>query len=216
MVEYPKIQTVWERDPANKHRTLLDGRWARTEFAWLSELDWQWTEKIDGTNVRVDWEPSRGVVFGGRTERSQMLVPLVEHLRHVFSEHRLEFSYPSTSLCLYGEGYGAHIQKRGSDYIPGGVSFVLFDVRCGDLWLERHNVEDIAHTLGIDPVPVVGSGNLIDAISYARGGFPSRFGTAQAEGLVMRPPADLFNRRGERVICKVKHKDFAPDREKGR
>ena len=119
-------------------------------------------------------------------------------------------------MCLYGEGYGAHIQKRGGDYIADGVSFILFDVRYGDLWLRREDVDDIANILSVGVVPIVGQGTLRDAISQVEQGFESEFGTAQAEGLVMRSPIDLFNRRGQRVICKVKHKDFASGREKGR
>ena len=32
--------------------------------------------------------------------------------------------------------------------------------------------------------------------------------TAKAEGLVLRPSVQLFNRKGERIITKVKTKDF--------
>jgi hypothetical protein len=31
-----------------------------------------------------------------------------------------------------------------------------------------------------------------------------------AEGIVARPPVNLLNRRGERVITKIKIKDFRP------
>ncbi|KKL53664.1 hypothetical protein LCGC14_2273140, partial [marine sediment metagenome] len=50
--------------------------------------------------------------------------------------------YPIT---LYGEGYGARIQKGGGDYRKGGdVSFRLFDVLIGETWLRRVDVEDVA------------------------------------------------------------------------
>lgn len=55
MLEYHKIQSVYMRDPATKHRTFLIGEWAVPAFGYLANNLWQWTEKIDGTNVRVVW-----------------------------------------------------------------------------------------------------------------------------------------------------------------
>ena len=208
MEKYPKIQTVWTRDPETKFKTLIEGEWARPEFWYLSECPWLWTEKIDGTNIRVQWSPEDGVRFGGRTENAQIPAFLVSVLQDLFGVEKMLKAYPETSMCLYGEGYGARIQKGGGNYISDGVSFILFDVHCGDVWLQWSDVVDVASTLDIDVVPVVGQGGPVDAIDMTRGGFASRIGTAQAEGLVMRPLVDLQNRRGDRVIAKVKTKDF--------
>jgi len=205
---YPKIQAVWDRDPATNHRTLIEGSWSRPEFWWMRDLAWDWTEKIDGTNIRVEWNPEVGVMLGGRTERAQIPAVLVERLETMFAPDKMRDRYPETAMCLYGEGYGARIQKGGGNYIPDGVSFILFDIQCGGLWLERPDVLDIAASLQVETVPVVGMGSLQGAIDQARDGFPSLYGNAQAEGLVMRPHVQLFNRRGQRVMCKVKHKDF--------
>ena len=41
-----------------------------------------------------------------------------------------------------------------------------------------------------------------------RKGFKSFWGDFRAEGLVVRPGADLLDRHGNRVITKIKHKDF--------
>jgi len=114
-------------------------------------------------------------------------------------------------MVLYGEGYGAKIQKGGGNYIPGGVDFILFDVRCGEWWLKREDVEDIAGKLGLRVVPIVGTGPLKGAIEYAEAGFESRIAQVvgtKAEGLVMRPDTELFGRNGKRIIAKIKAKDF--------
>ena len=39
-------------------------------------------------------------------------------------------------------------------------------------------------------------------------GFDSRWGVFGAEGIVARPICELMNRQGERVITKLKCKDF--------
>lgn len=109
---------------------------------------------------------------------------------------------------MYGEGYGHKIQKAGSNYLADSQSFVLFDVKIGDWWLRRKDVEDVAKTLNIDTSPIVGFGTLNDAIKMTKEGFRSNWGEFIAEGLVLRPSEPVFDRKGDRVITKVKHKDF--------
>ena len=65
-----------------------------------------------------------------------------------------------------------------------------------------------AKTLKIDIVPIIGRGTLIEAADLVRNGFTSKWGDFTAEGLVMRPAVDLLNRRNNRIITKIKYKDF--------
>ena len=76
------------------------------------------------------------------------------------------------------------------------------------VWLERENVNDISVGFDIGEVPVIGKGTLLEAIKFVKDGFPSQWGDFQAEGLVLRPVIELQTRRSERVITKVKCKDF--------
>jgi hypothetical protein len=110
-------------------------------------------------------------------------------------------------LCLYGEGYGAKIQKIGGLYRPD-QDFVLFDVRIGEWWLQRADVEDIAQKLELDIVPIIGEGTLHDAVAVAKEGFNSTWGNFQAEGIVARPKVELKTRNGQRIITKIKCCDF--------
>jgi len=57
-------------------------------------------------------------------------------------------------------------------------------------------------------------GTLYQAIATAEMGFRSCLGDLQAEGLVVRPIVDLYDRAGRRIIGKIKHKDFARGGEK--
>ena len=89
---------------------------------------------------------------------------MYDRLSEIFTPANLKkFDEPIT---FYGEGYGAKIQKGGGNYNPDGVDFVLFDVRCGDFWLKRENVRDVANKLGIEDVPVVGTGTLEEMVIY--------------------------------------------------
>lgn len=216
MTEYHKIQTVYLRDPETKFKTLLEGQWTLPEFNYLKSLKWEWTEKVDGTNIRVTWnggEPR----FTGKTDDAQMPLHLLKSLAETFTRDKFLAALPNIendpcySVCLYGEGYGAKIQRVGSRYIPDGCGFILFDVKVGDWWLDRKDVYDIADKFGIKRVPVIDTGTLTAAVAHVQAGFKSIISvdaTLDAEGLVMRPLMQLWNRKGERIIAKVKMKDF--------
>lgn len=208
MSEYHKIITAWKRDPANRHKTLLRDEWATPEFEALASLNWTWEEKVDGTNVRVIWDGHK-VRFGGRTDNAQMPTFLLDRLMELFPEDAVEAVFGESAAVLYGEGYGAKIQKGGGSYIPDGCSLALFDVRVGEFWLKRIDVDDVAGQLSLTRAPFVGVGPLGAAMALAESGFASRLRDTDPEGLVMRPPVDLFTRAGKRVIAKVKIKDFA-------
>lgn len=205
MNEYHKIVTVWERDPETKFKTLIQGKWATPEFEYLHGLDWLWTEKVDGTNIRVIWDGEK-VVFGGKTDAAQLYAPLVERLQSLFYAGALAriFDQPA---CLYGEGFGPRIQKGGSHY-GESVDFALFDVLVNGNWLERVNVQDIANKLQCQIAPLVGRGSLDEAIAVARSGMTSLWGNFQSEGLVCRPAVEMRDRRGNRIITKIKTADF--------
>lgn len=205
MTEYHKIVTVWERDPETKFRTLIEGAWATPEFEYLSECLWDATEKIDGTNVRVIWDGER-VSFAGKTDNAQMPPHLLRRLEEMFPASVM--SGLDGPCVLYGEGYGAKIQKGGGNYIPDGCSFILFDVKAGDWWLTRETVKEIALTLGIERVPIVAQSTLREAINNVRAGLNSLIADRDAEGLVLRPTVEMFDRGGRRIITKIKAKDF--------
>jgi len=207
MNEYHKIKTIWMRDPKTNFKRLLSGQWSTPEFEALRSLDWEWTEKIDGTNIRVDWDGT-AVRFGGKTDNAQIPESLAEHLRLSFTPELFK-SLDLDPMTLYGEGFGEKIQ-RGGLYRPGRVDFCLFDVRCG-LWLERSNVEDVACKVGCCFAPVVGRGPLIEAADMMISDCPDSVVAEKKrpmEGYIMRPTVELLTRRGDRIIAKVKRKDF--------
>ena len=209
MTEYHKIQSIFKRDMTSKRKTLIEGDWTLPEFEYLACNTWVFTEKVDGTNIRVVFKDG-GVTFGGRTDDAQIPAKLVERLNERFlpMAAKLGEVFADGAAVLYGEGYGAKIQKGGGNY-RGDQDFVLFDVRVGQWWLQRADVEDVAQKLGIDVVPVIGEGTLHDAVAAAKVGICSTWGGFQAEGIVARPKTELNTRSGQRLIAKIKCRDFA-------
>ena len=210
MKQYHKIQTVYLRDPENRHKTLLDGQFALPEFEYLKNNVWIFTEKVDGTNIRVMWD-GNNITFGGKTDNASIPSFLLNKLNERFLPQKQifvdKFNIDTEGVCLYGEGYGAKIQKGGGNYRKD-QDFVLFDVKVGNWWLQRKDVEDVASYLNLDVVPIIGKGTLNDMVVSAENGFDSKWGKFLAEGIVARPETELCTRSGKRMITKIKYKDF--------
>ena len=208
MSEYHKIQTLFKRDMSSKQKTLIEGDWTLPEFEYLASNVWTFTEKVDGTNIRVIFKDG-GVKFCGRTDDAQISAQLVTRLNERFLPlaQKLGEVFADGSVVLYGEGYGAKIQKGGGNY-RADQDFVLFDIRVGSFWLQRADVEEMAQKLDLDIVPVIGEGTLYDAVAQAKAGIQSTWGCFQAEGIVARPKVELNTRSGHRLIAKIKCRDF--------
>lgn len=211
MKEYCKIHSVWKR-AQEKPCQILVGEFARPEFAYLERVPWIATEKVDGTNVRVMWN-GFDVTFGGKTDNAQMPTPLLKVLQQQFLDvDRWRTQFPSfheqaTQVCLYGEGFGGSIQRGGATYGPN-QRFVLFDVKVGPWWLERAAVEDVARGMGCDVVPIVGEGYLRDLCRHVEIGVKSSYGDFLMEGFVMKPTVTLMDRKGDRILAKIKTSDY--------
>lgn len=210
MKEYIKIKTLWGREDARPHNMII-GKFAEPEFEQLKDVEWTFTEKVDGTNVRVMWDGNR-VIFGGKTDNAQLPTPLFYKLEELFmgqaNEQKFEEIFGKDPVCLYGEGFGKKIQAVGASYNPDGVDFILFDVKIGDFWLQRESLEGIAKKLDIKLVPVVLKGTLQEASDLVAKGFKSTLADLDSEGVVGTPTAGLLNRKGERIITKIKTRDY--------
>lgn len=230
METYHKINALFKRHTEGKKKgKLIVGDWAQPEFEYLADNQWEFTEKVDGTNIRVGWASTgQAPTLGGRTNNATIPAPLLAYLEETFTHERFRDGFEPDrdaapfNVTLFGEGYGPKIQGGGK--YRDDHSFVLFDVKVGDWWLNRKDVDDIAANLGIKSVPVIGHGTLQDAIDivasgitfeksgavkrWGRGGLQSQWGNFEAEGIVARPVVPLCDRGGGRIITKIKGVDF--------
>ena len=208
MREYHKIETVFNRSTDGDKR-LIWGDYRNETVEYLANNIWQFTEKIDGTNIRIHWD-GHNVEIGGRTDRAQIPKHLMDYLSATFLtpevEEMFEQTYGEKDVILFGEGYGAKIQN-GGDY-RSDVSFILFDVLIGDNWQSREWIEATAKMFGIDVVPIVLEGTIGDGIDYVMQHNNSTIGNAIMEGVVGRPKVEMKDWLGNRIIVKIKWKDF--------
>ena len=207
MEEYHKIETLFERD--EKTKKLVEGRYRNETIKQLKDNKWQFTEKIDGTNIRILWDGHK-VTFAGRTEKAQIPAELTNRLFELFggetNEQLFEQKFGETEVMLCGEGYGAKIQNGG--LYRSNQDFILFDVKIAGNWQPRESVEDVAKYFGLDIVPIVLEGTIQEAVDYVKTKPKSKIGTADSEGVVGRPAVELLDRTGKRVIVKIKVRDF--------
>ena len=209
MKEYHKIETLFKRDP--KTKKLIVGEYTNETVEYLKDNVWQFTEKVDGTNIRIYWDGHR-VSFGGRTDNAMIPAHLINKLNDLFggevNEQLFEQKFGDTPVELFGEGYGPKIQTGGA--YRDDVDFILFDVMIKDTYLKRESVEDIANYFGLNIVPVVLEGTIQDGIDYVMNNLTSTVAVngAELEGVVGRPKVEVLDRLGRRVIIKIKRRDF--------
>ena len=209
--EYQKIGNVFKFD--EKFRTIVG---LNEPFETLKNITWQGTEKIDGTNIRIYWD-GHDVEIAGHTDKAQIPPKLKEYLDNLFLTPEMEYVFEQIfgekEAYIFGEGFGAGIQKYGGDYVENGtdVGFIIFDINIGGFDLKRESVDDIASRLGIPSVPVVFEGTLDQAKEYVLEHHMSTLnnGKHEMEGLVLTPKGvQLYDNKRHLIKCKCKYRDI--------
>lgn len=204
---YDSILNVFKRDQATN--LIVLGNYSHPDFRTLRDVEWEATEKYDGTNIRLTVD--NGVFsVGGRTESAQIPTPLFAHCDGLRDSVIDMFKQNSDVVTLYGEGVGPKIQKGGGRY-GDSQHFVLFDVQIGKWWLERHAVADVANELGIPHVTVQQTDTLRNLVyRMLLGPVLSSVDGEPCEGWVARPVGGLLHRNGKPIRVKIKERDFGP------
>lgn len=118
--KYEKIETIYLRD--EKTKRLIEGRFRNKTVEFLKDITWDFTEKIDGTNIRIYWDGHK-VSYHGRTENASIPSELMNKLISLFGgevdEEIFEQRFGENEVILFGEGYGNKIQACGKDYLKG-------------------------------------------------------------------------------------------------
>lgn len=216
-MEYPKTENLYasngEQNASRKRGPEFGFRASGADQ--ISK--WLVTEKVDGMNMRVVFEPAADepVCVLGRTERAQIPNELRAAILEWATFPNLATAFvddeglgPAKAI-LFGEGFGPGIQKAGQAY-GGEKRFILFDVLVGDWWLSWDDVVDVARKLGVETVPVLGRDvSLEDAEALVCDSRLLSPDSMHIEGIVARTDPYLFDGRGHRVMFKYKVRDLA-------
>jgi len=172
-------------------------------------------EKIHGTSSHIKWTNTSGITFfaGGGS---------YEEFIKLFNKNWLEVKFKelfgdATEVIIYGESYGGKQQGMSTTYgnIP---KFIAFDVsiQYGEhvQWLNVSNAADVVSKFNIEFVDFA----LIDctienldreklkpSVQAIRNGCGDN---KKREGIVIRPPIELYKNSGGRIIVKHKNDEF--------
>lgn len=198
-------------------QSFIEGDYACPEFGSINR--WMIDEKVDGTNVRIFWEPNDPFSpnFGGRTDNAQMPTNLLQHLQQTFTREKLQKQFPDVKkVILYGEGYGPKIQACGSRYRKD-VSFILFDVWIDGWWLEKQNVLDIADALDIEHTinqSIMSTDEVVEFVKSQPKSYIAEDRNLVMEGVIARSvPLMLFRQRNSPIMFKLKVRDFVSNQQ---
>ncbi len=199
MQKYPKMLNLFKFDEKTKGRKI---EFVLPEFECLSRAQWTFTEKIDGMNIRVIFDNEGEFKIRGRTDAAELHRDLERSVYDLFK------TIPARNVTFYGEGYGPGIQK-GACY-RADKSFLLFDVveHRNDEFVDYRTVRSIGAELDLPMVPELFTGDLWAMYHMVRAGLKSSFGDFFAEGAVGRPTVPVLDSHGERLIVKIKHRDY--------
>ena len=222
-MEYHKINGLykrWRKDlhdeselPDNaKFGDFIIGDFAQPEFEYLFNNQWIWSEKLDGTNIRIyaNWSKQYGIhtfEVKGKIDNSSIPKDLLEWIKNWISENAQIISdlFIAKDVIIYGEGVGTKIQKVGHNF--GNQHFKLFDVYINGFWLQKDNVLDIANKLSLD-TPITWIGTIQDSIDKVKTLPVSSFGNFTIEGYVGQPIIRLNDAEQKRIVTKIKICDF--------
>lgn len=212
MIKYQKIETVFERDTLGTKK-LIEGKFRNPLVEYLKDCEWIFTEKIDGTNVRVYWD-GYTFSFAGRTDNAILPKHLQQRLEELFcndeTEQLMEQLFQDKEVIIFGEGYGHKIQNGSIDYMDDRVDFIAFDVMINGIYTDRLNAEDICNKLGIKIVEVLLCASLQVAVDVVKSDLELSgiIANKEIEGLVGMPTVPIYDKQGNRIVVKIKKKDF--------
>lgn len=214
--EYAKIPTLFVRGEDFQFKAgndfVYEGlpnvtfEFTKPEFYELKHFEV--TEKIDGTNVRVHLENGE-FFYGGKSDSAEIPWRLLERMKYLFERERIKEMFEGKKVTFFGEGFGEGIQNKVGPKYSSEPEFILYDIYIDGFWLSFDNVRNIGAQLNIRTVPRLGLFTIAQIVDMCFKGFPSIIGNLPiCEGIVAKSPSGLFDRTGERIIFKLKYKDF--------
>lgn len=171
-------------------------------------------EKIHGTSAHISYKlpetseaQAKLSFFSGGETHSKFIA--------LFDEAKLTEALAKVGqdVVVFGEAYGGSQQAMSATY-GKQLKFIVFDVKVGEAWLTVPKATKFAEDLGLEfvywaSVPAteeaLNAERDADSVQAQRNGCgPGK----KREGVVVRPPIEVKNCYGDRIIAKHKRDDF--------
>ena len=121
----------------------------RTELlGYLSDLQWIYRRKLDGSNMRVQWNGEQAL-WNGKSNAYQCGSDITEYMNNVFQEEIFEEKFGrDKNVVIFGEIMGPKVQTN--ELKLDSPSFIIFDVNINGTWLYPGDVCNIADYFGLN------------------------------------------------------------------
>jgi hypothetical protein len=213
--KYGKINSPFEKDDKFFNTRKL--------LQYIPKGKWIKMEKIDGTNIRIilnkqDENKDREIFIGTRNlilnEEDKNSKYYIDCLKDVnLNKLKEYFKDIKPTIVIYGEGYGKGINKGGG--YTQDKNYRIFDIKIGSAYQDFEYVKKVCVDNQLNIVPVI-SYDCVEVnyeecvlslnkfentlINEGEGKLP--------EGIIYKFEPVILNKYGERLIFKVKRKDF--------
>lgn len=215
-IEAPTIQDSEYGRQFKKRKLIVpakgqDEAYRSPLLAYLAESPWVYSRKVDGENIRIQWNGEQAL-WNGKSNAFQCGAEFTEYMNNTFLEEIFEEKFGRDKVVtLFGEKMGPKTQGKELKLTQDKV--ILFDVNINGTWLSGEDVLEIARCFGGDTVfdymerhsfgPAMNLREMIEAC--ANGEFKDW------EGIVATPLVEMRDQAGQRVIVKIKNKDYLRD-----
>lgn len=203
------IEEAYHHIEAPTVLTRKDGKYAKKrsmtkfsseEFRLLNKNFWYAKRKYDGTNMRIYWDGNRAV-WNGKTNKFTPTKEIAECMDNLISEEVFEEVFGRKEVMIFGELMGEGIQ--GNELGIKGLKLIVFDIKIGGIWLQPEDILAISENMGLEACDFVGFGSLEQLIQRIHDGFYRGY-----EGIVVEPAGRFRDCKGNRIICKIKNRDY--------
>lgn len=202
---HKRILSVPTKEKSAVYRTELLG--------YLSDLQWIYRRKLDGSNMRVQWNGEQAL-WNGKSNAYQCGSDITEYMNNVFQEEIFEEKFGrDKNVVIFGEIMGPKVQTN--ELKLDSPSFIVFDVNINGTWLYPGDVCSIADYFGLNTCYTYMDGGLghsdtlENLIKRVAGGEFKDW-----EGIVAHPLVELRDQGGHRVIVKIKNRDYLRNEQK--
>lgn len=207
-----KQDDEWGKEHKSRKLTIPNkhGAYYRDMILYqLANTIWQYKRKLDGANLRVRWDGEQAL-WNGKSNNFQCSSDLADYMNNTFIEEIFEEKFGrDKKVVLFGEHMGKKVQ--GNELGLDDDEFILYDVNIDGYWLDGAAIKEIATYFGIHTCyDFMGEGelceftgslvNLIERVS--KGEFKDW------EGIVATPLVECRTQKGDRVIVKIKNRDY--------
>lgn len=201
-----------------------DEKWLNTRelSQYLPDGRWIITEKIDGANIRIiltkpDEEgnrkihiASRKLILNSEDKSSKQFMDCLKEVN--LNKIKEYFKDVESTVVIYGEGYGAGVQKGG--IYSKEKNYRVFDIRIGEAYQDFEYVQKVCIDNQLNVVPImcelteITYEECLKVLKLFQETLIKEGDGGKPEGLVYKFEPVLLNKYKERLIFKVKHKDF--------